>query len=63
MTGYTGEKLIRMANQIASFFRSYPDDEAMAGIAKHLESFGRRRCDAPSRRRSRQARRESIRWW
>jgi formate dehydrogenase subunit delta len=33
------DKLIRMANQIASFFRSYPDDEAMTGIAKHLESF------------------------
>ena len=33
------DKLIRMANQIASFFRSYPDDEAMAGIAKHLESL------------------------
>jgi len=26
------EKLIRMANQIASFFRSYPEDQALKGI-------------------------------
>ena len=32
-------KLVRMANQIASFFRSYPDDEAVAGIHKHLVAF------------------------
>ena len=33
------DKLIDMANQITSFFRSYPDDEARAGIRDHLESF------------------------
>lgn len=33
------EKLIRMANQIASFFRSYPEDKALAGIREHLVSF------------------------
>ncbi len=33
------EKLIVMANQIAGFFRSYPDDEAVAGVHRHLESF------------------------
>ncbi len=33
------DKLLRMANQIASFFRSYPDDEAVAGIHKHIEAF------------------------
>ncbi len=33
------DKLIRMANQIAAFFRSYPDDQARTGIADHIASF------------------------
>jgi formate dehydrogenase subunit delta len=33
------EKLIRMANQIAGFFRSYPEDNALAGIHDHLVAF------------------------
>ncbi len=33
------EKLTVMANQIATFFRSYPDDEAAAGIKRHVVSF------------------------
>ncbi|QRM35717.1 formate dehydrogenase subunit delta [Microvirga sp. VF16] len=33
------EKLIRMANQIAAFFRSYPEEEAVAGIRNHLMAF------------------------
>jgi formate dehydrogenase subunit delta len=33
------DKLIRMANQITGFFRSYPDAEAMAGIAEHIKAF------------------------
>ncbi len=33
------EKLVRMANQIAAFFRSYPQDEAVAGIHKHITAF------------------------
>ncbi|GJE57142.1 MULTISPECIES: formate dehydrogenase subunit delta [Methylobacterium] len=33
------EKLVRMANQIATFFRTYPEDEAVAGIHKHLVAF------------------------
>jgi formate dehydrogenase subunit delta len=33
------EKLVRMANQIAAFFRSYPQDEAVAGIHKHIVAF------------------------
>ncbi len=32
-------KLIAMANQIAAFFRSYPDAEAIAGVHRHLEAF------------------------
>ncbi len=35
----TNDKLVRMANQIAGFFRSYPDDEAVAGIQKHIVAF------------------------
>ncbi|GJD50632.1 hypothetical protein OPKNFCMD_3375 [Methylobacterium crusticola] len=33
------QKLVRMANQIAAFFRSYPEDEAVAGIHKHIVAF------------------------
>lgn len=34
-----GAKLDHMANQIAAFFRSYPDDEAVAGVHDHIRSF------------------------
>jgi formate dehydrogenase subunit delta len=33
------EKLTRMANQIAGFFRSYPEDQAAKGIHDHLMAF------------------------
>ncbi len=33
------DKLTMMANQIAQFFRSYPHDEAVAGVASHIEAF------------------------
>ncbi len=33
------DKLVRMANQIAGFFQSYPNEEAAAGIAKHVVDF------------------------
>lgn len=33
------DKLLRMANQIAAFFRSYPEEEAVAGIHKHIVAF------------------------
>jgi formate dehydrogenase subunit delta len=35
----SNDRLVRMANQIATFFRSYPDDEAVAGIHKHILAF------------------------
>lgn len=35
----SNDRLIRMANQIATFFRSYPEDEAVAGIHKHIVAF------------------------
>ncbi len=37
MTG--PEKLLRMANQIAAFFASQPREEAVAGVAKHINDF------------------------
>ena len=33
------EKLIHMANQIAGFFKTYPHDVAVPGIADHLRKF------------------------
>ncbi len=35
----TGDKLARMANEIASFFRSYPEEEACAGVRDHIVAF------------------------
>ena len=32
-------RLISMANQIADFFQSYPETEAVDGIATHIEKF------------------------
>jgi formate dehydrogenase subunit delta len=32
-------KLARMANQVATFFRSYSQEEAAAGIRAHLRAF------------------------
>ncbi len=33
------EKLVHMANEIATFFRAYPDDQARAGIRDHVTEF------------------------
>jgi len=33
------EELIRMANQIARFFDSYPEAEARVGVREHIERF------------------------
>ena len=35
-------KLARMANQIADYFRSYPEDEAVAGVHEHIRDVCRR---------------------
>ena len=35
----TGDKLVYMANQIATFFKAMPHDEAVAGVAKHINDF------------------------
>ncbi len=34
-----GAKLERMANEIATYFRTYPHDEAVAGVHDHIKSF------------------------
>ncbi|WP_019169948.1 formate dehydrogenase subunit delta [Pseudaminobacter salicylatoxidans] len=35
----TREKLIRMANQIATFFHSKPRVEGVEGVAEHINKF------------------------
>lgn len=35
----SAEKLVRMANQIADFFRTQNDDAAVAGVTDHIKSF------------------------
>jgi formate dehydrogenase subunit delta len=36
-------KLASMANQISDFFKSYPDEEAVAAIADHINQFWTKR--------------------
>ena len=33
------EKIVRMANQIGTFFESKPHDEGVAGVADHINKF------------------------
>jgi formate dehydrogenase subunit delta len=33
------QDLVRMANQIAAYYKPYPRDEAVDGIAAHIRSF------------------------
>ncbi len=33
------QRLVHMVNQIADFFKSYPEDEAIAGVENHLRQF------------------------
>ena len=35
----TTDDIVRMANQIATFFKSYPHDEAVQGVYGHLHDF------------------------
>jgi formate dehydrogenase subunit delta len=37
------DQMVHMANQIALFFASYPKEEAVAGVADHLQKFWERR--------------------
>lgn len=36
---HTDEKLVRMANQIATFFMSQPQDVQVDGVATHINKF------------------------
>lgn len=36
---HTAEKLVRMANQIASFFASQPEATRVDGVATHINKF------------------------
>lgn len=33
------DKIVRMANQIATFFKSQPEAERAAGVANHINKF------------------------
>ncbi|MGE4247657.1 MAG: formate dehydrogenase subunit delta, partial [Parvibaculaceae bacterium] len=33
------QDMVRMANQIADYFRAYPHEEAVREVANHLKSF------------------------
>ncbi|MET0597983.1 MAG: formate dehydrogenase subunit delta [Mesorhizobium sp.] len=35
----TADRLVYMANQIAGFFETMPHEEAVAGVAKHINDF------------------------
>lgn len=35
----TQQEMVRMVNQIADFYRPYPEEEAIAGIAGHIRDF------------------------
>lgn len=39
-------KLARMAEQIADFFKAYPEEQAVAAIADHINKFWSRRMRA-----------------
>ena len=39
----TAEQMVHRANQIAMFFAIYPKEEAVAGVADHLQKFWERR--------------------
>ncbi len=33
------DKLVFMANQIAAYFKAYPEPDAIAGVSDHIKSF------------------------
>ncbi len=41
--GTDPEKLVKMANQIGDFFKSYPEDAAIEGIRDHISKFWNRK--------------------
>jgi len=43
MLSHTDEKLIRMANQIATFFASQSESEQLSGVTSHINRFWEKR--------------------
>jgi len=43
MSANTDETLVRMANQIATFFVSQPEAEQLEGVISHINRFWERR--------------------
>jgi len=43
MSANTDETLVRMANQIATFFASQPEAEQLDGVISHINRFWERR--------------------
>ncbi|WP_088347583.1 MULTISPECIES: formate dehydrogenase subunit delta [Rhodomicrobium] len=39
MSSSTADRLVYMANQIATFFASQPQEEAVQGVVEHINSF------------------------
>lgn len=37
------DNMVHMANQIALYFNSYPHEDAVAGVADHLQKYWERR--------------------
>ena len=48
------EKMVRMANQIATFFKSQPKEDASARVAAHIKDFWEPRMRAQLRDYARQ---------
>lgn len=38
-TADNAAKLVRMANQIGAFFKSYPEETAVEGVREHIAKF------------------------
>jgi formate dehydrogenase subunit delta len=43
MHGTGPEKLVKMANQIGDFFKSYPEATAIEGVREHIAKFWNRK--------------------
>lgn len=41
--GTDPEKLVKMANQIGEFFKSYPEATAVEGVREHISKFWNRK--------------------
>lgn len=39
----TDDRLVQMANQIATFFSTFPEEEAVSSVAAHIRQFWDRR--------------------